>query len=283
MAQDEYLSLNVEDPDETRVRLARIGFDRVVGTLEDPSEVFTTRPELCERSSRLTIEQLAEARNLEPDLQLVDVRNPGETRSGTLAGALEIPLAALTDSLDALDRKRPVVVYCAGGYRSSIAASVLRAAGFDDVSDLLGGYGAWEGAGLPVSHEGGGSTAGEEAGTAMAMTRGPAVPEMTATEAADAVAAGAVLLDVREPDEWEAGHAPAAVHVPMAQVQARSGELAADRRIVAVCRSGGRSAAVTEALLAWGFDAVNVAGGMRAWEAAQLPVITADGQPGVVA
>ena len=108
---------------------------------------------------------------------------------------------------------------------------------------------------------------------------GPQVPTISATE----VAPGTYLLDVREPDEWEVGHAPAAVHVPMAQVQARSGELAADRRIVAVCRSGGRSAAVTEALLAWGFDAVNVAGGMRAWEAAQLPVITADGQPGVVA
>src|SRR5205823_3200916 len=70
---------------------------------------------------------------------------------GTLEGAREIPLAVLTDSLMALDRTAAVVTYCAGGYRSQIAASVLREAGFEDVSDVLGGYGAWEGAGLPVT------------------------------------------------------------------------------------------------------------------------------------
>ena len=72
---------------------------------------------------------------------------PGETAGGTLPGAREIPLAVLTDSLDGLDPAHPVVVYCASGYRSQVAASVLLDAGFADVSDLLGGYGAWEGAG----------------------------------------------------------------------------------------------------------------------------------------
>jgi rhodanese-related sulfurtransferase len=58
-------------------------------------------------------------------------------------GAVAIPIGQLTSRLDELQPDRPTVVYCAGGYRSSVAASVLRRAGFDDVSDILGGYGAW--------------------------------------------------------------------------------------------------------------------------------------------
>ena len=78
-----------------------------------------------------------------PGLVLVDVRNPGEVQLGGLDGARHIPVAHLPAELDQLDPHAPTVVYCAGGYRSSIAASLLRSAGFDDVSDLLGGYGAW--------------------------------------------------------------------------------------------------------------------------------------------
>lgn len=111
----------------------------------------------------------------------------------------------------------------------------------------------------------------------------PKVPEVDGNEGKALVDDGALLLDVREPDEWEAGHAPAAVHVPMKEVQARQGELPKDRRIVAVCRSGGRSAAVAGALNAWGFDAVNLTGGMQAWSGSGLPVVTDTGAPGTVA
>jgi hydroxyacylglutathione hydrolase len=136
---------------EAKLRLGRVGYDTVAGQLDDLASVFTARPDLIEASSRLTIEQLAELRGLEPALQLVDVRSPSETAEGTLPGAREIPLAILTRSLAGLDRSAPVLVYCASGYRSQVAASVLQAAGFADVSDLLGGYGAWEGTGLPVA------------------------------------------------------------------------------------------------------------------------------------
>lgn len=87
---------------------------------------------------------------------------------------------------------------------------------------------------------------------------------------------GAVLLDVRENDEWAAGHAPSAVHVPMGQVLQRLDELATafpDRPVRVVCRSGGRSARVTVALQQAGWDAVNVGGGMRAWAAAGRPMV----------
>jgi DMSO/TMAO reductase YedYZ molybdopterin-dependent catalytic subunit len=85
---------------------------------------------------------------------------------------------------------------------------------------------------------------------------------------------GALLLDVRERDEWHDGHAGQATLIPMGEVKARRDELPQGRRIVVVCRSGGRSAAVTDALRASGYDAVNLTGGMCAWTAAGLPVVT---------
>jgi len=135
------------DGQQTKTRLARVGFDRVIGQLDDLPSVFTQRPDLFETASRFTALQLAELLSLEPRLQLVDVRNPGETADGVIPGAREIPLPALTDSIETLDHTAPVVAYCASGYRSLIAASVLAAAGFYDVADLLGGYAAWQDAG----------------------------------------------------------------------------------------------------------------------------------------
>ena len=94
--------------------------------------------------------------------------------------------------------------------------------------------------------------------------------------------ADAVMLDVREPDEWAAGHAPAATWIPMGDLQDRVGELPRDRRILAVCRSGARSAAVVAALIGAGFDAANVAGGMQSWARSGLDVVADDGAAGTV-
>jgi rhodanese-related sulfurtransferase len=90
------------------------------------------------------------------------------------------------------------------------------------------------------------------------------VPEI----AAAAVPEGAWLLDVREDDEWAAGHAPRATHIPLGQLGARTGELPVDEEIYVICRSGVRSARVTQALGGAGWRAVNVAGGMQDWAAA---------------
>ena len=223
--------------------------------------------DLVETPPRLTIGQLAELRGLDPQLQLVDVRGPDETVRGIIPGAREIPLPSLTDSLAALDPTAPVVVYCGSGRLSSVAASLLRASGFDDVSDLVGGFGAWQGAGFPVSF-------GNEI---VADT-----PQVGPRAAKALVDAGALLLDVREPDEWCTEHAPTAMLLPVGRVRAREHELPRDRRVVVVCRSGGRSAAVTASLREAGFDAVNLAGGMCAWAAAGLPVVSHGGDPGLV-
>jgi rhodanese-related sulfurtransferase len=108
------------------------------------------------------------------------------------------------------------------------------------------------------------------------------VPDVAPEDAVELVAAGALLLDVRELDEWQAGHAHGALHVPMREVPAHVEELPTDRRIFATCRSGAHSRAVAEVLVGAGFDVVNVGGGMRAWEAADLPIETDDGSPGTV-
>jgi len=136
---------------EAKVRLARIGFDRVVGALVDPIPAYLAHPELLDRAARITATDLAARRRELAALQIVDVRNEGEARvAGVIEGAAVIPLPRLLDRLGELDPARPTVVHCAGGYRSSIAASVLRANGFVDVSDLQGGFGAWADAGHPV-------------------------------------------------------------------------------------------------------------------------------------
>jgi DMSO/TMAO reductase YedYZ molybdopterin-dependent catalytic subunit/glyoxylase-like metal-dependent hydrolase (beta-lactamase superfamily II) len=254
---------------ESKTRLARVGFDRVVGQLRDLAEVFARRPDLVEASSRLTIEQLAELRGLEPRLQLVDVRGPHEAAEGAIPGARQIPLPALTDSLADLDPTAPVVVYCASGYRSMVAASVLRASGFDDVSDVAGGFDGWQRAGLPVSCGGEAEIADD-------------TPQIGPRAAKALVDGGALLLDVREPAEWCTEHAPTALLLPVGRVRSRQHELPSDRPIVVVCRSGGRSGAVTASLRRSGFDAVNLAGGMCAWAAAGLPIVSHAGSSGLI-
>ncbi|MCF6524873.1 rhodanese-like domain-containing protein [Streptomyces sp. JJ36] len=109
------------------------------------------------------------------------------------------------------------------------------------------------------------------------------VPEVDVAE----VPAAGLLLDVREQDEWVAGHAEGALHIPMSDFVARYGELTErageGERVFVVCRSGGRSAQVTQYLRQQGVDAVNVGGGMQAWEAAGRPLITESGAPAHVA
>ena len=124
-------------------RFRRIGFDRVVGYLVARLAVMAAHPERVRQASRLTTNDLRQRIGSVEDLQLVDIRNPGEVQLGSIDGSAEIPVGQLPGRLEELDAMAPTVVFCAGGYRSSVAASVLREAGFADVSDLLGGFGAW--------------------------------------------------------------------------------------------------------------------------------------------
>ncbi|MDV3130706.1 MBL fold metallo-hydrolase [Mycobacterium sp. 29Ha] len=129
---------------EGKTRLARIGFDRVIGYVADPFEVMLSHQDDVQVASRLTAKTFDQRASELTDLQIVDVRNPGEVEAGTIPNAIPIPVGQLPTRLGELDATKPTVVYCAGGYRSSVAASLLRHNGFTDVSDILGGFGAWD-------------------------------------------------------------------------------------------------------------------------------------------
>jgi len=117
-------------------------------------------------------------------------------------------------------------------------------------------------------------------GNLAALFRRPTA--ITATQTHQALTDGAVLLDVREQAEWRAGHAPRARHVILSQVEDHLGALPTDRAIVIVCRSGRRSAIAANLLNRHGCTATNITGGMNAWTAASLPVVTDSNKRGQI-
>ena len=233
---------------EARTRLARIGFDNVLGCISNPIQEMLQHPELVEKQSRLSVEALAERMASLRELLVIDVRNSGETALGMLPGARNIPLPALLQTLPELDPALPVVVNCAGGYRSSVASSLLKSHGFTDVSDLIGGYDAWATSNIPSTL--------------------PVIDVVAAQ-----VYPNALMIDVREENEWNEGHIDGAVHIPMAQLPERLSELDKKMTTIVVCRSGNRSGKVAAWLINRGYDALNMTGGMLAWTEEQLPEV----------
>jgi hydroxyacylglutathione hydrolase len=170
--------LNREDPiviiavpgreKESAVRLGRIGFDHIVGYLNDGLRSLDAKPDLVTTtesfSPQYALERMAVTRssaglkavansNLGADSAtpiVIDVRNPGERAKKYIDGSESMPLSHLVEKSAALPRDREVLVYCAGGYRSSIAASLLQLAGFTHVTEIAGGLAAWESARLPI-------------------------------------------------------------------------------------------------------------------------------------
>ncbi len=94
---------------------------------------------------------------------------------------------------------------------------------------------------------------------------------------------GVYLLDVREPDEWAAGHAPEAVHIPVGSLPQRAGEIPQEREVYVICRTGARSAYAAQALAGAGWTTINVADGMTGWAVAGRPMISETGAEPFVA
>ncbi|MFT2705980.1 rhodanese-like domain-containing protein [Clavibacter zhangzhiyongii] len=119
----------------------------------------------------------------------------------------------------------------------------------------------------------------------MSSMNGAGVPEEldAATAKARTATGESWLLDVREDDEWEAGHSAVAHHIPMGELEARAAEIPTDQHIAVVCRSGHRSSIATQALIRGGFAASNVTGGMQAWSQMGGDVVTDEGADGCVA
>jgi rhodanese-related sulfurtransferase len=135
---------------ESATRLGRIGFDHIVGYLQGGLHSLESRPELVTFTERLSAPFAAELlTSSEPPLA-IDVRAPRERDQKYIAGSVSFPLNNLAKNLEKIPRDRPLLVYCAGGYRSSIAASLLRRSGFDSVGEIAGGVAGWEAASLPV-------------------------------------------------------------------------------------------------------------------------------------
>lgn len=135
---------------EAAVRLGRIGFDHVSGYLKDGMRSLATRPDLTTSTQRISPALAAEFLSTD-ELVAVDVRAPQERKTKSIAGSLSVPLNHLEERLQQLPRNRPLLLYCAGGYRSSIAASMLQRHGFKKISELAGGIAAWETAEFPTS------------------------------------------------------------------------------------------------------------------------------------
>lgn len=110
------------------------------------------------------------------------------------------------------------------------------------------------------------------------------VPSVTVSDLAGELPAETILLDVREDDEWAAGHAPTAQHIPLGELAGRLAELPTDNQLYVVCRAGGRSARATAYLNANGWDAINIDGGMQSWQAAGRPLVgeTPGAEPTVI-
>jgi hydroxyacylglutathione hydrolase len=136
--------------EEAATRLGRIGFDSVAGYLEGGMQTLESRPDLLARTERLTAGLLAEDLRLPAPPLVVDVRTPREWNTKHIDGSLNLPLNHLEERLQEIPRDRTVVVACAGGYRSSIAASLLQRQGLDKIVELAGGMAAWEAAQMPV-------------------------------------------------------------------------------------------------------------------------------------
>ena len=134
---------------EAATRLGRIGFDHIVGYLKDGLHSLEARPDLTATTERVSAPLAAE--RLSEGALAVDVRTPGERSQKSVAGSVGIPLSQLAERAKELPKDRPLIVYCAGGYRSSIAASLLQQQGFTQVSEIAGGLAAWETAKLPIT------------------------------------------------------------------------------------------------------------------------------------
>ncbi|MGH9741349.1 MAG: MBL fold metallo-hydrolase [Candidatus Acidiferrum sp.] len=136
---------------ESAIRLGRIGFDHVAGYLRNGLQSLTGRPELVAFTERLSSPFAAELMASNQPPLIIDVRAPGERVQKYIEGSLSMPLSRLAERAQELPKDRAMLVHCAGGYRSSIAASILKKRGFEQVSEIAGGIAAWEAAKLPVS------------------------------------------------------------------------------------------------------------------------------------
>jgi glyoxylase-like metal-dependent hydrolase (beta-lactamase superfamily II)/rhodanese-related sulfurtransferase len=148
---------------ESQMRLARVGMEKIDGYLDGGVSGWIRNGYELDYIPQITAQDLAELLSKEPDSTAVlDVREPSETASEAIANSTRIPLGQLSARVNEIERGKLLVVHCKGGYRSSIATSLLRRAGFRDIANLTGGFDAWKAAGLSSAGLGEPATAAKE-------------------------------------------------------------------------------------------------------------------------
>ncbi len=135
---------------EAALRLGRIGFDHVKGYLKGGMEALLRRPDLVRQTERVSAPMVEEELSGDRRPLLVDVRSPREWAAKHIDGSVNVPLNHLKERMAEIPRDRRIAVHCAGGYRSSIAASILHQSGITNLIEMAGGLAAWEAARLPV-------------------------------------------------------------------------------------------------------------------------------------
>jgi hydroxyacylglutathione hydrolase len=136
---------------ESAMRLGRIGFDNVAGFLAEGMSSLEARPDLSTKTERLSPQLAAERLSSNEAPLLIDVRTQREHNQKSIEGSLSVPLNHIAERASGLPQHRPLLLYCAGGYRSSIGASLLQRHGFDRVSEIAGGFAAWDAGKLAVA------------------------------------------------------------------------------------------------------------------------------------
>ncbi len=243
----------------------------------------------------ITVEDLNIALIENPDIVLVDVRQPEEYAEGHIEGAFNIPLKELAQNLDALPNlDASIVVYCGTGFRSAIGMAALQIIGYTDVKSMKGGFGAWKAAEYPVSTEAVEPERGEapdvDGDVVNAVDAGLQLipPGWGAVKAEDLNIEmienpPEMLIDVRTDAEWEQGYIPGAVHMPLESFTDYLDQLpeAKDTNIVVYCAGGHRGNMVATMMRTLGYSNVrNLAGGFKAWANAGYEIEGApEGEP----
>ncbi|HAJ37116.1 MAG TPA: hypothetical protein DCL15_15660, partial [Chloroflexi bacterium] len=228
------------------------------------------------------VEKLQEA--IDAGAVLIDVREESEFAEGAIPGALNIPLRTLVANLDQIPQDKPVVTYCASGYRSALANGILHTLGYDNVRSFPPGYGAWE-------------AAQGEAGAVPAEVAAAVTSDFEIVSAVDAwlsalpesyLAVGKIdafkdaiantnplLIDVREANEYAEGHIPGAINIPLRTLTQNLDKIPADKPVFVYCASGLRAATALTALGLLGYDNVkSFPPGWKGWSTAGEEVAT---------
>lgn len=231
-----------------------------------------------------TVEKLQEA--IDAGAVIIDVREASENAEGAIPGAINIPLRTLVENLDQIPQDKPVVTYCASGFRSALANGILHTLGYDNVRSFPPGYGAWE-------------AAQGESGEVPAEVEAAVTSDFEIVSAVDAwlsalpegyLAVGKLdafkdaientnplLIDVREESEYAEGHIPGAINIPLRTLTQNLDKVPADQPVFVYCASGLRAGTALAALGLLGYDNVkSFPPGWKGWSEAGEEVSTED-------